>query len=623
MRYSVFRGTAMVRRFLTSIRYLFPLAVFATVTSPAWPILFYTFLPSNGAGQARFAPPRQINPADIAVPPGYCVEPVVTGLTYPTAVVTDDNDRVYLLESGYSYGEDFSVPQILRVEMNGQLAIVAKGDALAGPWTGMSYHQGAFYVCDGGEARGAGRLLQITLDGQITTLVDGLPSMGDHHANRPVIGGDGWVYFGVGAATNSGVVGPDNADFGWLKRFPQLHDIPPVDIVLTGQNFSSYDKETGQQKVTGAYVPYGVPTAAGQVIKGQLPCNGAILRTPLKGGGQLEWVAWGFRNPFGLTFGPDGSLYCTDNMYDERGCRPVYGAGDLLWRVQPGFWHGFPDYWGNIPLTHRRFAEKRNEQPVPQFLLANHPNIPPEPAARLGVRSSSDGFDFSRNDCFGHCGEAFIAVFGDIVHCGNGKVRKPVGCRVVRVDPCTGVINDFMVNKGKEAGPASKECNGGIERPVDCRFSRDGSLLYVVDFGVMTTETGKPTPYRETGVLWRVRRVACGEPCVSGLGGSGPAGYYRRGEAIGRPVPIVTDARARGQIVYMKHCYACHQGGEGGLGPALLQLAPGPIVRTQIRAGFGVMPGFSHDEIGLHEMNDLLASLRASRMAGPPYRLFR
>lgn len=600
----------------------FTLLLLLSCTSPAWAILFYTFLPSNGAGKALFAPPRHINPADIAVPPGYCIEPVVTGLNYPTAVVTDEKDCVYVLEAGYSYGEDFAPPRLLRIEADGHATVIAVGEAKAGPWTGMSYHNGCFYVSEGGELRGAGRVLCIGMDGKITTLVDGLPSMGDHHANRPVAGADGWVYFGVGTATNSGVVGPDNADFGWLKRFPQLCDIPPVDITLTGQNFLSIDKETREQKVTGAFVPYGVPTQPGQVIKGQLPCNGAILRTPVTGG-KLEWVAWGFRNPFGLAWGPDGCLYCTENQYDERGCRPVFGAGDLLWKVQPGLWYGFPDYWGGIPLIHPRFDQKKHQQP-PTFLLAHHPNVPPEPAARLGVRSSSDGFDFSRNECFGYCGEAFVAVFGDIVHCGNGKVRRPVGCRVVRVNVCNGVINDFVINKGCEAGPASKEGNCGIERPVDCRFNNDGSLLYVVDFGVMTTlERNKPTPYKETGVLWRVRRSGVCGPCLSGPGGIGPGGYYRRGEAIGRSVALATNARARGQVVYMKHCYACHQGGEGGLGPALLQLAPGPIVRTQIRAGLGVMPRFSHEEISIAEMNDLLTYVRGSRLAGPPYRPLR
>src|SRR5215217_867111 len=82
-------------------------------TSPAWSILFYTFLPSNGAGKAVFNPPRLINPADIAVPPGYCIDAIATGLNYPTAVITDEKDRVYILESGYSYGEDFTAPRLL------------------------------------------------------------------------------------------------------------------------------------------------------------------------------------------------------------------------------------------------------------------------------------------------------------------------------------------------------------------------------------------------------------------------------------------------------------------------------------------------------------------------------
>ena len=47
-------------------------------------------------------------------------------------------------------------------------------------------------------------------------------------------------------------------------------------------------------------------------------------------GGAPQLVTWGFRNPFGFSFAPDGRLYVTDNGYDVRGSRPVFGAGDLL-----------------------------------------------------------------------------------------------------------------------------------------------------------------------------------------------------------------------------------------------------------------------------------------------------
>src|SRR5206468_8265033 len=113
------REVAMFMPVLARLRYVIPVLAVVALTSPTWAILFYTFLPSNGAGKAVFSPPRNVNPADVAVPPGYCVEPVVTGLTYPTAAITDEKDRVYVLESGYSYGEDFAAPRLLRVEADG------------------------------------------------------------------------------------------------------------------------------------------------------------------------------------------------------------------------------------------------------------------------------------------------------------------------------------------------------------------------------------------------------------------------------------------------------------------------------------------------------------------------
>jgi glucose/arabinose dehydrogenase len=220
-------------------------------------------------------------------------------------------------------------------------------------------------------------------------------------------------------------------------------------------------------------------------------------------GGALELVAWGFRNPFGLAFDPENQLFVTDNGYDRRGSRPVFGSADFLWAVTPGTWYGWPDFVGGVPATDDRFAEY--DTPQPDFLFAEHPNDPPQPAAFLGVHASSNGIDFSRNSAFGHVGHAFIAQLGDMAP-GVGKVLKPVGYKVIRVDPETGVSEDFAVNKGRENGPASKLKTGGLERPVDVGFNRAGTALYVVDFGVMTVGEN-PEPFRETGVLWRITRT--------------------------------------------------------------------------------------------------------------------
>jgi glucose/arabinose dehydrogenase len=463
----------------------------------------YSMRPSDGGGQTSFEPPRQLNPADVALPAGYRIEVAASGLTFPTGVAFDGQGRPYVTESGYSYGEVFTTPRLLRIEPNGRATVIATGGR-NGPWNGLTFSNGSFYVAEGGELEG-GRILRITPDGHVTAIVSGLPSKGDHHTDGPAAGPDGWIYFGQGTATNSGVVGPDNADFGWLKREPAFHDIPCKDITLRGQNFTSANPITGgdQQVSTGAYLPFGTASSPGQVVRGAIPCSGAIMRVRPEGG-TPELVAWGLRNPFGLAFSPAGELYITENMYDIRGSRPIFGAGDLLRRIRPGTWYGWPDFYGNERLDNAdRFGPPGKG--APPLLLSSYPDIPPEPVARLPVHSSSNGFDFSRNPAFGHVGDAFIAQFGDQTPV-TGKVTSPVGFKVVRVNAQTGVSEDFIVNRGPVNGPASYLKTAGIERPLAARFDPAGDALYVVDFGIMTMTERGPQPRQGTGVVWRVVR---------------------------------------------------------------------------------------------------------------------
>ncbi|WP_345233268.1 glucose dehydrogenase [Hymenobacter saemangeumensis] len=446
---------------------------------------------------------RRLDAADVALPAGYKAEAIAQGLTYPTGVAFDAQGTPYILEAGYSYGEVWTAPRLLRLEPNGETKEVYSGGK-NGPWTGLVFHEGAFYVSEGGSLEG-GRILRITPAGQMSVLVDKLPSLGDHHTNGPAIGSDGYVYFGQGTATNSGVVGPDNADFGWLTRNPKYHEIPCQDITLVGQNFESDNPLTEDKKdkvTTGAYLPFGTPSTAGQVIKGQLPCTGAIMRVPLRGG-PLELVASGLRNPFGLAFHPNGTLYTTENAYDTRGSRPAYGAGDVLWAVKPGTWYGFPDFSAGQPMNTSDYETPKND---PKFLLAKHPQTPPKPAAILGVHSSSNGFDFSRSASFGHVGEAFIAQFGDMAP-NVGRVYGPVGFKVVRVNVQTGAVEDFAVNKGRTNGPSSEIGRAGLERPVAARFDPKGEALYVVDFGMMPMTEQGPSPRKQTGVLWKISKI--------------------------------------------------------------------------------------------------------------------
>ena len=477
--------------------YILLLIGFCAITSSCYK------LRGHYGGTKNFDPvTRNIAINDVALPDGYKIEPLVSGLTFPTGIAFDEDGNVYAIEAGYSYGEVWTTPRLIKVESDGQITEIAKGDK-NGPWTGVDYRDGMFYVSEGGQLEG-GKILKITKDGKITILVDSLPSVGDHHTNVPVVGNDGYVYFGQGVATNSGVVGKDNIEFGWLKRYPEFHDIPCNDITLTGQNFKTDNYltyEKNDKVKTGAYSSFGTTTSANQIIKGSIPCSGAIMRVPINGG-KPEVVAWGLRNPYGISFSPDGRLYVSENSYDTRGSRPVYGTGDILWEIKPGTWYGWPDYAGGKPLADKDYKTNKDD---PEFLLAVHPNIPPAPTAILGVHSSSSGFDFSKSESFGYVGEAFIAQFGDMAP-DAGRIYGPVGFKVVRVNVSTGVINEFLVNKGKINAPASRIETGGIERPITVRFDPTGTMLYVVDFGVMPITEDGPAPKKQTGVIWKVTR---------------------------------------------------------------------------------------------------------------------
>ena len=462
----------------------------------------YSIRPTVGGGENTLNVARKIDVKDIALPKGYKIEVVATGLTFPTGIAFDEDGNSYVVESGYSYGETWAEPKLIKLNSDGRKSVIASGGN-NGPWNGITFHDGNFYVSEGGEMNG-GKILRISKSSEVNTIVEGLPSLGDHHTNGPVVI-DHYVYFGQGTATNSGVVGEDNATFGWLKRNSQFHDIPCKDIMLTGKNFESANLLTEDNKddkaTTGAFVPFNTKTTEHQVIKGSLPCSGAIMRVPVEGG-DLELMAWGFRNPYGLAV-HDGKLFVTENGYDERGSRPVWGTGDVLWQVEKDRWYGWPDYSAGMRLDHEEFKVPSKQKT--DMLLMEHSNTPPKPVAILGVHSSSNGFDFSTSDTFGYNGKAFIAQFGDMAP-NVGKLLAPVGYKVVIADPNTGAIDDFAVNKGRRNAPASWLKKGGLERPVAAKFHTRENALYVVDFGIVSIEDKTTISRKNTGVVWKITK---------------------------------------------------------------------------------------------------------------------
>ncbi|MDQ4077894.1 MAG: PQQ-dependent sugar dehydrogenase, partial [Chloroflexota bacterium] len=297
--------------------------------------------------------PREHNPEDILLPEGYVAEVVATGFNAPVHCTFDEQGFCYVSECGHKID---SKPRILKVNVEtGEYETFFELPEARwykpGAFTGACWHQGQLYFMNTGSATDAkGTLSRLRPNGSIEDLVTGLP-WGDHHPNYPVVGPDGKLYWGQGTATNTSIVGADNFAYEWLQHFPDWHDVPGQDITLTGRNYE-YQNVLGDVTETvrsGAYVPFGTETEAGQVIQGHVKCNGAVLRCN-PDGSELELVAWGLRNPYGIAFHPDGRLFAAEHGIDERSQRYIMGDHEDFYEITEGAWYGWPDFASGIRL---------------------------------------------------------------------------------------------------------------------------------------------------------------------------------------------------------------------------------------------------------------------------------
>lgn len=455
---------------------------------------------------------RAFRPEDISVPDGFLIEVAAEGLAAPTMVAFDDRDRMIIAESGYCPDPDecpgrSGEPAVTRIEGDGSKTVLASGEDFGQelPVTSVAFNDGKVYVAH------AGTISAIERPGRLTNLITGLPGQGDHQANQ-IVFKDGFMYFGVGTATNSSVVGPDNAVFGWLLKpnLRQFHDVPCTDVTLSGASFQSENPLSRQPDVitplgeepetvtTGPYAPFGTAHPAGHVVKGDPKCNGSILRAR-PDGSQLEVFASGLRNPYGLEVGPDGEIYATMHGFDARGSRPIENAWDCVYRIEQGQWYGWPDFACDTPVTESRFQP--TDQPQPQFVLDSHPtNSPPTPIVKFNPHAATNGFAFSPSSQWGSPRTAYIALFGDFTP-ATGTVDRPQGVKIVRVDTATGTVRDFISNKIE--GQASRHSAGGLEHPSDVTFGPDGDM-YIADWGIARVSVEGLKLERNSGVVWRV-----------------------------------------------------------------------------------------------------------------------
>jgi glucose/arabinose dehydrogenase len=432
------------------------------------------------------------------------LELVSGNLSFPTSMTFDREGAMYVAESGLRFGAGESAGGcIWKIGSNGSnRSLIAEG--FRPPVNGLTFHKNSLYVSEGGNP---GRIIRLDLDDEMQTIVlDNLPGLGNYHTNMVTFSQDNKIYFSQGAMTNTGIVGLDAYEIGWLKRLPHNHDIPGNNIILTGVNIKTLNpfrsgsmddlKEEEMYVQTGAFVPFGMKTKPGQRIAARLPCTAGIMRCNADGT-NLELVAWGLRNSYGLGFLPDGRLLAIDQGPDDRGSRPVGNAPDLLFEIHKGAWYGWPDFIGGKSISETEYLPKRGLAPA--FVLANHNELPrPEqPLLRFPPHSAAVKFDMAlsaTNIPYDWKGQIFVALFGDERPMTAPPNGPRIGRAVVRIDPHDWSLHPFMTEP--------------LIRPIDVRFNTVNKSLYVLDFGQF--EIGQNLDIladAKSGRLWRVTPV--------------------------------------------------------------------------------------------------------------------
>jgi glucose/arabinose dehydrogenase len=495
---------------------------------------------------------------------GYKIEPVLWNLTLPSSVAFDDKGNMYIAEAGYAYGELETTPRILKIDINGTVSSFVDRD-LFGPITDIIYHQGKLYVANRGK-------ISVVENGHVKDTIMGLPSLGDHPIGQMEFGPDGRMYLGIGSATNSGVVGSDNLE--WLKLLPTFHDVPAKDVTLAvSQTFESPNlfkpSNQNEKNITLAFSPFGNTSIdnnarSNHVVRGDSHECSACIISAKPDGKDIKLVAWGIRNPYGLTFdsrdGMGNRLIVTDQGAEPRGSRPIANDADKVYSIDIsnatniGKWFGWPDYFGNAePVTLNKFkvpnstsATSANAKKSVSFLMQKHPAVEKPLLLTNGLNGIAQTTS-SNSSVFGFKGMTFAAEAGQILptmdnastiaakSASSANTSKPENSSSIEKQHGVSgqkiiVFNSTALKRPNSNSNSNNNNNLSKDfialkkpdpsfRPVSVKFNQDHTAMYIVSMGkeeirktLPTTgySLPKPTPwfYQHTGVVWKVTNAS-------------------------------------------------------------------------------------------------------------------
>ncbi len=498
----------------------------------------------------------------VLITQGYNIELGIDGLDYPSNI-TAGNGKIWVSESGYIPGLP---PTVKEITLNGATpgmattiltsAMLPLG-MLVPPITDITFKDGLIWISHrqvGANNWNLGAISHFdpaNPAATFVTVITNLPSAGDHSNNTIEFAPNGTGYISIGTATNSGVVGADNAS-NWVPDAPGFRDIAPVDITFAPNGFTARvptSLDPDSNAVTAAYRAFdtGAETSPYTVLAAT-PSNpqdsiiagvGSVYSfdpSAVNVANSLVLECWGLRNPFGLAFDASDPtrLFISNNGADIRGQagdpndplnpatyvlvgnRPIINDRDDMFEITVGGtveFFGWPDYFHdpvtNVPLSiadpifcnspvldSTDCAEPLFEANFGNSLMVEDAFAP------VGQFVSVTGFAPSTSIGFGYVNNLFVTESGSFSP--QTGAFTFTGYKVSRFNHITGAKSDFVVNSGTTAPQLFDPVK--MNKPVSTIFM--GDTMLIVDLGVL--EPGLNIFGSGTGKVWMVNNLSVG-----------------------------------------------------------------------------------------------------------------
>src|SRR3989442_8002800 len=158
------------------------------------------------------------------------IDLIIEGLSFPTSVTMADDGTLFVAESGLRFAGAPPGGRIWRLDEQRRRTLVLED--LHPPVNGLTFHSNSLFISEGGHPA---RISRFDLrDDRQFVILDQLPGPGNYHTNMVAFGPDGKLYFSQGAMTNTGIIGLDAFELGWLRRFAHNPLPPRGHVVFTG-----------------------------------------------------------------------------------------------------------------------------------------------------------------------------------------------------------------------------------------------------------------------------------------------------------------------------------------------------------------------------------------------------